>query len=122
MPESMLDVLFIAILDGFKKEYIIGHHSPDGWNSCMIYNSHRLSNDESIVKVTHWMQLPELPVEEEIIEKKQREYLRDMYEQDYPQLLARYSDIKDRYNKLMQFVKENYHPEFFVILDELGEN
>lgn len=64
MPDDMMDVLFVIIRDNVQKEYAIGHHCAEGWNSCFIYNSMHLSNDENIIKVTHWMELPEFPENE----------------------------------------------------------
>ena len=63
MPEDMMDVLFTFVRDNIKCEYAIGHHEPSGWNSCFLFNSMKLSNDKSIVNVTHWMPLPEPPDE-----------------------------------------------------------
>lgn len=41
--------------------YPCSNGMQQGWNSCFLYNSMRLTNDKSILEVTHWMPLPESP-------------------------------------------------------------
>jgi len=57
LPELMQDVLFLFIRDRAQKEFCLGHRDEDGWNSCLLFNSHKLINDKDIIDVTHWASL-----------------------------------------------------------------
>ncbi len=66
MPALYQEVMFLFEMYGMngeiiKKDIVCGHHEKTGWNVCYHYVSIPLTNDDTKLKVTHWMLLPEPP-------------------------------------------------------------
>lgn len=60
--------MFIIEMYGFegricKRDIVCGHREESGWNVCYLLFSYLLTKDESKLKVTYWMELPEMPNE-----------------------------------------------------------
>jgi hypothetical protein len=68
LPDIYHEVMFIFEIyrmngQVIKKDIVCGHRDEKGWNVCYHYVSVPLTNDEKKLKITHWMELPELPNE-----------------------------------------------------------
>jgi len=61
LPEDYKEVLYLAINEIGSKELMIGHRQHGKWTHCCLFYSTQTLLD--IVKVTHWMYLPEYPNE-----------------------------------------------------------
>jgi hypothetical protein len=60
LPEKMTKVLFHCIKEGHSKNIYMGYLCDQGWDIYLPYHSFKLRSD--LMPVTHWMELPELPI------------------------------------------------------------
>lgn len=62
LPPDFQEVLYFAITNnGNTREIMTGHRENGFWkHCCMFYSSQTLNH---LVKVTHWMELPNYPAE-----------------------------------------------------------
>lgn len=64
LPNKLEKVLFCCEQDlGYTKKIYVGYLSEKGWDIYLPYSSFKLNTYTS--PVTHWMELPELPGENE---------------------------------------------------------
>ncbi len=59
LPDEYVEVLYFAVDDMGVHEIMTGHREKGKWTHCCLFYSTKILND--IVKVTHWMPLPEAP-------------------------------------------------------------
>jgi hypothetical protein len=80
MPPDLHEVMFFYVIrnnffltrheleknikkgDVVKMDIVCGHHVKGIWHVCYLYLSIPLLCDNSIIEVTHWMELPEYPL------------------------------------------------------------
>lgn len=65
LPEDYEEVLYFAVNEMGNKEILTGHREKGIWtHCCLFYCTVKLN---CLVKVTHWMPLPEYPKIDKII-------------------------------------------------------
>ena len=59
LPPDFEEVMFFYIIeDMYKKDIVCGHRANGVWHICYLYESVPLND---LIKVTHWMPLPQFP-------------------------------------------------------------
>jgi len=71
LPNLLQEVIYVLNMYNvtghiIKKDVVCGHRDEKGWYICFLYTSYPLTNDKLKVEVTHWMEIPQLPKDEQI--------------------------------------------------------
>jgi hypothetical protein len=70
LPNKLQKVLFHWICPGGNKNVSMGYLCNEGWDIYLPYHSFKMCPEK--LKVTHWMELPEFPKQEEKLEMDER--------------------------------------------------
>lgn len=66
LPDKLQKVLFHWICPGGNKNVSMGYLCNEGWDIYLPYHSFKMCPEK--LKVTHWMELPKFPKQEEKLE------------------------------------------------------